>query len=197
MGTVGVPLLQAVSDAGDIAGGYAAFGEEGIEHFTHGPVVVGGYGAAEGESFEYDPVMTGGHACHREHDIAYADDITQNVFLQLWQTTKSFDSELHLKNWLMRVTVNQCKNFFRAPWRAHDNIDDYANTLGFEDQKSSDLFYLVMGMDKKYRTVLMLYYYEGYAIKEISSILAIPEKTVSTRLIRARNKLKSLLTEDV
>lgn len=126
-----------------------------------------------------------------------ADDITQNVFLQLWQTTKSFDSELHLKNWLMRVTINQCKNFFRAPWRAHDNIDDYANTLGFEDQKSSDLFYLVMGMDKKYRTVLMLYYYEGYAIKEISSILAIPEKTVSTRLIRARNKLKSLLTEDV
>lgn len=126
-----------------------------------------------------------------------ADDITQNVFLQLYQTNRSFENESHLKNWLMRVTVNQCKNLFRAPWRAHENIDDYANTLGFEDRQSSDLFYMVMEMDKKYRTVLMLYYYEGYAVKDISRILAVPEKTVSTRLIRARNKLKYLLTEDV
>ena len=126
-----------------------------------------------------------------------ADDITQNVFLQLYQTDKTFESEAHLKNWLMRVTVNQCKNLFRAPWRTHENIEDYANTLGFENRQISDLFYLVMGMDRKYRTVLMLYYYEGYAVKEISTILSIPEKTVSTRLIRARNKLKHLLTEDV
>ena len=126
-----------------------------------------------------------------------ADDVTQNVFFQLWQTKKTFENELHLKNWLMRVTVNQCKNLFRAPWRAHENIDDYTNTLGFEDQQSSEIFYTVMSLDRKYRTVLMLYYYEGYALKDISSILSIPEKTVSTRLIRARNKLKCLLTEDV
>lgn len=126
-----------------------------------------------------------------------ADDITQNVLLQLCQTDKAFESEEHLKNWLMRVTVNQCKNLFRAPWRAHESIEDYANTLGFENRQVSDLFYVVMGMDKKYRTVLMLYYYEGYAIKDISNILSVPEKTVSTRLIRARNKLKHLLTEDV
>ncbi len=126
-----------------------------------------------------------------------ADDVTQNVLLKLYQTNKTFESEAHLKNWLMRVTINQCKNLFRAPWRAHENIDDYANTLGFENRQASDLFYVVMGMDKKYRTVLMLYYYEGYAVKDISHILAIPEKTASTRLIRARDKLKHLLTEDV
>ena len=126
-----------------------------------------------------------------------ADDITQTVLLQLYQSDKEFESEAHLKNWLMRVTVNQCKNLFRAPWRAHENIEDYANTLGFENRQTSDLFYVVMGMDKKYRTVLILYYYEGYSVKDISAILSIPEKTVSTRLIRARDKLKHLLTEDV
>ena len=126
-----------------------------------------------------------------------ADDVTQNVLLKLYQTEQNFESEAHLKNWLMRVTVNQCKNLFRAPWRAHENMEDYANTLGFEDRESSDLFFTVMGMDKKYRTVLMLYYYEGYSVKEIGKILSVPEKTVSTRLIRARTQLKHLLTEDV
>lgn len=126
-----------------------------------------------------------------------ADDVTQNVLLRLYQTDKTFESQAHLKNWLMRVTVNQCRNLFRAPWRAHENIDDYLNTAGFDNGQSGELFRVVMGMDQKYRTVLMLYYYEGYSIKEVSGILGIPEKTVSTRLLRARQKLKLLLTEDV
>lgn len=46
-----------------------------------------------------------------------ADDVTQNVLLKLYQSKQNFESEAHLKNWLMRVTVNQCKNLFRAPWR--------------------------------------------------------------------------------
>ena len=69
-----------------------------------------------------------------------ADDVTQNVLLQLYKTEKAFKSEAHLRNWLMRVTVNHCKNLFRAPWRKHENLDDYANTLVFEEEASKDLF---------------------------------------------------------
>jgi len=126
-----------------------------------------------------------------------ADDVTQNVLLKLYDCDKRFENEQHRKNWIMRVTVNQCKNLFRAPWRTHESLEDYAETLGFESPQVSEVFLTVMRMDKKYRIVLMLYYYEGYALKEISSILGIPEKTVSTRLIRGRQKLKNLLTEEV
>ena len=124
-----------------------------------------------------------------------ADDVTQNVLLQLYKTDKAFKSEAHLKNWLVRVTVNYCKNLFRAPWRKHENLEDYANTLAFEEEESRDLFCLVMGLDKKYRVTLMLHYYEGYSIREISRIMDVPEKTVSTRLARGRKILKELMTE--
>ena len=124
-----------------------------------------------------------------------ADDVTQNVLLQLYKTDKVFQSETHLKNWLVRVTVNQCKNLFRAPWRRHENLEDYANTLAFEDTQSKELFCLVMGLDKKYRVTLLLHYYEGYSIREISRIMDAPEKTVSTRLSRGRKILKELISE--
>ena len=124
-----------------------------------------------------------------------ADDITQNVLLQLYKGDKDFKSDAHIKNWLIRVTVNHCKNLFRAPWRKNENLEDYANTLVFEEESSRDLFCTVMGLDKKYRVTLLLYYYEGYSIREIAHIMEIPEKTVSTRLARGRKILKELLLE--
>lgn len=126
-----------------------------------------------------------------------ADDVTQDVLLQLYKTDKAFESEAYLKNWLMCVTVNQCKNLFRAPWRKHENLEDYANTLVFQEEDSNDLFCMVMGMDQKYRVTLLLHYYEGYSIQEIAQIMKVPEKTVSTRLSRGRKILKEILTKEV
>ena len=77
-----------------------------------------------------------------------------------------------------------------------EDIDEYASTLGFEEKSHSDLFYAVMNLDKKYRTPILLFYYEGYSTAEISSILGITEKTVSTRLFRAKAKLKEYLKEE-
>ena len=125
-----------------------------------------------------------------------ADDVTQNVLLQLYRTDKAFKSEAHLKNWLIRVTVNHCKNLFRAPWRKHENLEDYANTLAFEEEASKELFCTVMELDQKYRVTLLLYYYEGYSIREIARIMDVPEKTVSTRLARGRKILKEYITEE-
>lgn len=125
-----------------------------------------------------------------------ANDVTQDVLIQLYKTTKEFESDSHLKNWLIRVTVNQCKMLFRSPWSKMEDINDYAETIGFEDESYLDLFQAVMKLDKKYRVPLMLFYYEGYSTAEISSILSIPEKTVSTRLYRAKAKLKDYLKEE-
>lgn len=125
-----------------------------------------------------------------------ANDVTQDVLIQLYKTTKEFESDSHLKNWLIRVTVNQCKMLFRSPWKKMEDISDYAETLGFEDESHYDLFQSVMKLDKKYRVPLMLYYYEGYTTAEIATFLGIPEKTISTRLFRAKAKLKEELKEE-
>lgn len=125
-----------------------------------------------------------------------ANDVTQEVLIQLLKTTKEFESDSHLKNWLIRVAVNQCKMLFRSPWKKLEDISDYAETLGFEDQSNMELFQAVMKLDKKYRVPLMLFYYEGYSTREISALLDLPENTVSTRLFRAKGKLSDYLKEE-
>lgn len=125
-----------------------------------------------------------------------AKDVTQDVLIQLYKTTKEFESDSHMKNWLMKVTVNRCKMIFRSPWSKMEDIENYGETLGFEDESYMDLFLAVMNLDKKYRVPLMLFYYEGYSTSEIASLLDIPEKTVSTRLFRAKGKLRDYLKEE-
>ena len=125
-----------------------------------------------------------------------ANDVTQDVLIQLYKTTKEFESDSHIKNWLIKVTVNQCKMLFRSPWNKMEDIGEYADTLGFEEESHLDLFQAVMQLDKKYRVPILLFYYEGYSTAEIASILGILEKTVSTRLFRAKAKLKDYLKEE-
>ena len=124
-----------------------------------------------------------------------ADDVTQEVFLKLYTARGEFQSEAHVKNWLVKVTVNTCRNVFRTPWRKVEDIEEYAQTLAFETPEQSDLFLAVNCLDRKYRIAVHLYYFEGYSVKEIGEILGVSENTVSTRLARARGKLKAILTE--
>lgn len=102
-----------------------------------------------------------------------ANDVTQDVLIELYKTDKAFESDAHLKNWLIRVTVNRCKMLFRSPWRRHEDIDDYAETLSFEQPRDGELFKAVMALDKKYRVPLLLFYYEGYSTAEAALVLAL------------------------
>lgn len=124
-----------------------------------------------------------------------ADDVTQNVFLKLWKEKKPFDSEEHIRNWLIRVTINECKSLLRSPWRSSENIEDYARTLSFVTPEHSELFYAVMELPKKYRMPIYLYYYEGYSTEEVADFLSIPRATVATQLRRGRELLKTFLQE--
>lgn len=128
---------------------------------------------------------------------ADAEDVTQEVLLHLYETERAFDGLEHIKNWLVKVTYNECRRLWRRPWRRHENIDDYAERLAFEDRTYQDLFCAVMKLDKTKRIVVVLYYLEGYQIQEIADLLQIPRGTVGTRLARARRKLKMYLEEEV
>ena len=77
-----------------------------------------------------------------------------------------------------------------------DYLEDRPQEPHFSMKGYSDLYSAVRRLPQIYRIIIHLYYYEGYSVKEISSILQIKESTVQTRLMRGREKLKSMLKED-
>ncbi len=134
-------------------------------------------------------------AYHYLKSAADADDVTQNVFLKLLKEKKAFESDSHIKNWLIRVTINECKNLVRSRWWKRESIEEYAAMLTFDNPSHSDLFYAVMELPQKYRLPIYLHYYEEYSTAEIASILKISKNTVCTQLRRGRELLRKSLTE--
>jgi len=66
---------------------------------------------------------------------ADADNITQNVFLKLYRSGNAFASEEHIRNWLIKVTVNECRSLLRSWWRKGESIEQYAEKLSLEPQQ--------------------------------------------------------------
>ena len=126
---------------------------------------------------------------------ADADDIVQETLLRLLERQEPFENEKHLKYWLIRVSLNLCKNELRVPWRRHKTLDDANVIPTFDNPDYSQLYEDVMSLSEKYRTVLYLFYFEGYSVNEIADILDIRVTTVTSRLSRARQKLKFQMTE--
>ena len=125
-----------------------------------------------------------------------AEDTVQEVFMKLYTSNKKFESDEHVRNWMIRVTINMCKNTLRMPWRNRNvEFEELTDTITFEQQDQSELFMSVMSLPEKYRTILYLFYYEEYSIKEIAEMLKLKESAVTTRLSRARNQLRQTLTE--
>lgn len=125
-----------------------------------------------------------------------AEDVTQNVFMALLREKKPFESEAHIRAWLIRVTVNECKKWHRSPWRHHISIEGCASALPHTAQRDREILESVMALPRKYRMPIYLYYYEEYSTQEIANILQIPKGTVCTYLNRGRELLRICLEED-
>lgn len=124
-------------------------------------------------------------------------DVMQNVFLRYYKKQNTFESEEHVKAWLIRVTINESKRLLKLSNKNQAvSLDEVANTLFADAPKESDVFKEVMRLSDKYRTVIFLYYYEGYGIKDIARILRRNAATVRTQLSRARELLRNQLKED-
>lgn len=129
-------------------------------------------------------------------NAADADDVVQDTLIQYHTTEKQFDSEQHIRAWLLRVAINKAKNinmsFFR---KASVPIEDYIETLVFGTSEDKDLLEAVLRLPEKYRIAIHLFYYEEYSVKEISEILHTSESNVKVRLSRGRKLLKTSLQE--
>lgn len=124
-----------------------------------------------------------------------AEDITQDVFVKLFTTNQEFETPQHERYWIIRVTINACKNHLSAFWNKNtvgmDTIQDMT-----KDDTYSEVTELLYNLPPKYRLVLYLYYYEGYSIEEISTALNVGKSAVKMRLKRGREKLKLDLEEE-
>ncbi len=125
-----------------------------------------------------------------KHD---AEDAVQEAFLKYILKDPVFKDDEHEKAWFLRVTINVSKNMLRSSQRKNVPLDE---NIVFEDEMSSEVLNCVLMLPEHYRTIIHLYYYEGYSIKEIASILHLPSATVGTRLSRARKKLKNIMEGD-
>lgn len=123
------------------------------------------------------------------------DDAVQEVFLRLYQYTGDFDGAEHLRRWLLRVTVNYCRDVLKSPWRKRRAPLEEASLPAFQQPEEQGLYEAVMALPEKYRTVLDLFYYEELSVREIAGILRIDTSAVTTRLSRAREQLKLKLKE--
>lgn len=104
-----------------------------------------------------------------KHD---AEDIFQDVFLKYILYSDTFENDEHEKAWLIRVTINACKDFFRSFSRKDTvSLDEVAETAAAESQEQSDILKAVLSLPKKYKDPIYLFYYEGYSAVEIAKIL--------------------------
>lgn len=125
-----------------------------------------------------------------------ADDVVQETFLKLYQHQTGFESEDHLRNWLIRVAVNECKRVTLSSWfKKKVSLEEFTEQIYFAQPEESEVFTAVMELPKKYRQVVHLYYYEDYSTQEIAELLGISQSAVTTRLLRGRQRLKKTLLE--
>jgi len=131
-------------------------------------------------------------AYHNLKNQSDAEDIAQEVFIKLLKQP-GFNDDGHLKAWLIRVTVNQCRDFKKSFWQrnARPLLDEWP----VFDQQQQHVLEELWKLPPDHRNVIYLHFYEGYTLAEIAKMLGKNKNTVGSWFARAKKKLKNLLTE--
>ena len=126
--------------------------------------------------------------------LSDAEDITQSVFIKYYKYQRNFDNDIKIKNWLIKVTINESKNIIKSFWRKNITLDlNSTNTAIFKDNFNLEIKEALFKLNKKQRLIVHLYYYEGYKVNEISELLGINSSTIQTILNRSRTLLKKYI----
>lgn len=125
------------------------------------------------------------------------EDVFQSVFIKYAFKSPEFENETHEKAWIIRVTINACKDMLKSFFRNRTVPLAEAAKKPWEDKE--DLSYVleaVLSLPEKYRTVVYLHYFEEYTAVEIGQILKKNVNTIYTRLARAKEMLRERLGGD-
>jgi len=128
---------------------------------------------------------------------ADTEDIFQTVFLKYVLSSVSFESEEHEKAWLIRVTINACKDLIRSFFRSHTvSLDEVMEQPSLLPPDNREVLEAVLSLPKKYKDVVYLHYYEGYTAPQISRIIGKNVNTIYTLLTRSKQMLREKLGGD-
>ncbi len=119
-----------------------------------------------------------------------AEDVLQDVFAKYLYFGKRFSDAEHEKAWFIRATQNKCLDKLRKAERKNTDIDDLPLSVQNTTDLEYDIVQNILKLPPKYKTVVVLHYYNGYSIEEISGILKISKAAVKKRLQRGREKLR-------
>ena len=131
-----------------------------------------------------------------------ADDIANEVFLELWRQAPAFEGRSEVSTWLLGIARFKALSALRKKkeeWIGDDDaaaIPDTADTpevAVMKDDKATALRGMVNALPEEHRTVIDLAYYHAKSVTEIAEILSIPVATVKTRMFYARKKLGEAL----
>lgn len=124
------------------------------------------------------------------------EDMVQETFLKLLSSGVSFVSEEHEKAWLIVTASNLCKDTLKKWWRRTEDVDNPALGLKQPPFEIDEVLTAILKLPADQKTVVYMYYYEGYSTADIAGFLRCPQATVRSRLSRARKALKQKLGGD-
>ena len=129
-------------------------------------------------------------------NVPETEDMVQETFLRLISSPVVFESEAHEKAWLIVTASNLCRDTLKKWWRKTEDIDN--PTLGLKQPpfEINEVLAAILELPHDQKTVVYMYYYEGYSTADIASYLRCPHATVRSRLSRARKNLKMKLGGD-
>jgi len=127
-----------------------------------------------------------------------AQDITQRVFIKVFENLKSFKSDYKLFSWIYRIAINETLNYINHQKHfnglSDDLVDGSSPERDYDNQELEEkLQDALMELDPQYRILILLKHFQSFSYKEIAEILAIPEQKVKSRLFTARHCLKDIL----
>lgn len=130
-------------------------------------------------------------------DYGQAEDAVQETFLRAYRSWHQFRGDSSEKTYLTSIAINVCRTMLRSPWRRRMVGEEMLAVLRTKDPEMHDpvVSRAVMKLPKEQRIAVILYYVQEMKIREIAQALEIPMATVSSRLSRARKKLRAELKE--
>lgn len=132
--------------------------------------------------------------CALLKDFAMAEDATQETFLKVYKSLKSFRDECTPKTWVIKIAINTCKDIQRSAWfRRVDRcitVENLPDPIIPSTQENTDLLNAIYSLPMKERQIVMLYYYEGMTLDEVSQIMRVSSAALSRKLKKIRISLQ-------
>ena len=122
------------------------------------------------------------------------EDAVQECLYKAWQKREQLKDERYMQTWVVRILINECHNIQKRNNR--ETPLEYLPEYVAPPDCDYELHDALIRLDEKVRLPIILYYMEGFSIKEISQIIRIPQGTVKSRMMRGRKELKKELFEE-